>query len=245
MIWKDLISTVVDCINAQSFFNAARTTTPSNLALVVYNQSQDWLCMNRAWRDLIVTTQLTLDNDNKITMPDDFGMCLYVYDDPTQNNLPANYYYRGHPDPGKRYTEEVTRDTDTGINTIKFCFFESAVMGNPYVVYSKTIENATQAEYDASTKYSFFPMNIMLAVAKMILCRYYGKSGNQDINQVMMFVNQELKLLSAYCIENNAPLDLVVHDGSGRPVYIDGPSLDGSGFKGQRSIYPNSTLLMR
>ena len=117
-------------------------------------------------------------------------------------------------------------------------------MGNPYVVYSKTIENATQDEYDAGTKYSFFPMNIMLAVAKMILCRYYGKTSNQDINQVILFVNQELDLLRAYCVENNAPMDLTVHDGNGRPVFITGPSLDGSGYN-NRSIYPNSTLLLK
>jgi hypothetical protein len=226
-------------------FNTARTTTPTNLGLLVYNQSQDWLCMQQAWRDLAVNTQLTLDSNNKITMPDDFGRCIQVYDDPTGTGKPARYYYLGHIDPCQRYTEETTINGTTGARTIKFCFPSNVSISNPYVTYSKALENATEADVTGDTKLSFFPINIMLCVAKKMLMRYYGKSANQDIKQVLFDIKEELDLLKRYAYTNNAPLDISVTDSNGNPVYITGVALDGSGYRGVNYPYSNATLNLR
>lgn len=242
MIWQDKISTIVSAINAQSMYNTASTVTPSNLGLLVYNQSKDWLCMQKAWRDLKVTTQLTLDSDNKVTMPDDFGKCIKVYDDPTATGKPQRYYYLEHPDPAKRYTEETTINETTGVRTIKFCFVPNISISNPYIVYSKVLADATQTEVDEDTKYSFFPINVMLAVAKKIIMRYYGLSANQDIKQILFDIKEELDLLKDYAYNNNTPLDLTVTDSNGHPIFISGVPLDGSGIVGINSNYPNSAM---
>lgn len=244
MIWRDKISTVASGINAQSMYNTARTTTPSNFQLMVFNQAQDWLCMNRAWRDLSVTTQLSLDSDSCITMPDDFGCIAYVYCDPTAQNYPAIFFHLNHIDPGRRYTRTVTIDSTTGIRTIKFCFPQSSTLGNPYIVYSKALDDITQADIDDDIKYSFFPINTILVVAKLIMYRYYGQSANYDYSTIMNDVNMELNSLSRYAISNNAPLDLTPHDSNGQKIYICGAAQDGSSVFNQRSIYPNSTLLL-
>lgn len=243
MIWRDKIATVVSAIGAQSMYNTARTTTPSNFNLLIYNQSQDWLCMHKPWRDLVVTTQLALDSNNKITMPDNFGCCLYVYADPTGTGAPTQYYHLNHIDVSRRYTREVTFDDTTNIRTIKFCFVQNTSLGNPYVVYSRSIDDIVQSDVDNNVKYSFFPINTMLVVAKLIMQRYYGKSANYDINQVYKDIDTELKQLSGYAINNNAPLDLTPHDSNGQPIYITGVPLDGSGYLGNRSPYPNSVIL--
>lgn len=243
MIWRDKVATVVSGINAQSFYNASRTTTPAAFDLQVYNQSQDWLCMYKPWRDLQVRTQLTLDDDNYATLPDNFGCCIYVYADPSSLGIPTQYYYLDHIDPAKRYTREISIDDTTGIKTIKYKFPRLSSMGNPWIVYSRTIPNIVQSDVDDNVKYSFFPINIMLATAKKILYDYYGISGNQRPEIIFSRLNEEIKMMQAYAMDNNAPLDLTPHDGNGQPIYISGPSLDGSYTQSYKSPYPNSVIL--
>lgn len=244
MIWKDKISKIVELINAQSVYNTSRTTTPSNLGLEVYNQAQDHILMHTLWRDLMVVTQLDIDSNNQITMPSDFGRCISVYTDSSNVGKPDWYYYLDHPDISKRYTETVDWDSDTGVRTFKFTFpSSSGISSSPYVVYQKVLDDATQAEIDEDTKYSFFPKGIMLVAAKLILQDYYGVAANQDPNWILKRFDDEMKDLSQYATYNNAPLDFIVHDGSGEPTYINGMKLDGSNPQYNiRTPYTNSTL---
>jgi hypothetical protein len=228
-IWSDTISSVLAAINAQAIYNTSRTTTPANLGLVVFNQAQDYLCMYKPWRDLQVLTQLALSTDRKITMPDDYGYCIEVYTDPSGLGKPMYWYYLNHHDIAMRYTEEVTYDSVTGTKTIKFAFASTVyIPENPYVRYSKVLADATQAEVDAATKKSYFPINIMLVVAKKILQDYYGVAANQDPNWINNRVAEEIKMFQAYAYANNTPLDIAVKDRYGNPVYIQGMGLDGS-----------------
>ena len=228
MIWRDKISDILIAINAQSVYNTARTTTPSNLGLVVYNQAQDWLCMYKPWRDLRVKVQLPLDSERKITMPDNFGCVIMVYTDPSNIGKPMYFYTLNNNDVAMRYTEEATQDETTGIRTLKYCFPPTVyVPQNPYVEYSKTLPNATQEEVDAKTKSSFFPLNVMLVVVKKILQDYYGVAANQDPNWISLRVIEELSLLESYAYNNNSPLDLSIKDRFGNPVFIQGMSLNG------------------
>jgi hypothetical protein len=228
MIWSDTIASILTAINAQSVYNTARTTTPTNLGLVVYNQAQDWLCMYKPWRDLQVLTQLVLDSNRKITMPADFGCCIEVYTDPANLGKPMYWYYLNHNDIAMRYIEEVTIDALTGVRTIKYCFASTVfIPQNPWLRYSKALSNATQAEVDAATKLSFFPINIMLVVAKKILQDYYGVAANQDPNWINNRVSEELKMFQGYAYANNVPLDMAVKDRYGNPVFIQGMGLDG------------------
>jgi hypothetical protein len=228
MVWKDKISDILVAINAQSVYNANRSTTPARLDIIVYNQAQDWLCMYKPWRDLRVVTQLTLDNDRKVTMPADFGCCQFVYTDPSNIGKPMYFYTLNDNDVARRYTEEVTVDGTTGTRTIKFCFPPTVfIPSNPYVVYSKVLDNITSAD-DTSNKYSFFPINVMLVVVKKILQDYYGVPANQDPNWINQRVREELRIFEGYAYNNNVAMDWSVKDRFGNPVFIQGTSLDGS-----------------
>jgi hypothetical protein len=197
--------------------------------LTVYNQAQDWLCFYKPWRDLRVVTQLTLDSYRKITMPSDYGMALFVYTDPSNIGKPMYFYTLNDNDVARRYTEEVTIDSTTGARTIKFAFPPTVfIPSNPYVVYSKVLANATQDEVTAATKLSFYPLGLMLVVAKKILQDYYGVAANQDPNWINLRVAEELRMFEGYAYNNNMTLDLAVKDRFGNPVFIQGASLDGS-----------------
>jgi hypothetical protein len=228
-IWADTISDILTAINASSVYNTARTTTPVNLGLIVYNQAQDWLCMYKPWRDLRVETALVPDSGRAITCPADFGCVIMVYTDPSGIGKPMYFYTLNHNDIARRYKEQVTVDDVTGTRTIKFIFPSAGFLpSNPTLVYSKILAKATQAEVDAGTKKSFFPINIMLAVSKMILQDYYGVPANQDPGWIVKRVQEELRMLEGYAYNTNSPLDLSIKDQFGNPVFIQGMSLDGS-----------------
>jgi hypothetical protein len=227
MIWQDKISDILTAINAQAVYNTARTTTPGNLGLIVYNQAQDWLCMYRPWRDLRVKVQLTPDTNKKITLPADFGCVIMVYTDPSGIGKPMYFYTLNANDVATRYYEEATQDPTTGLRTLKFCFPPTAfIPQNPYVEYSKALQSATQADSD-NGKLSFFPINIMLVTVKMILQDYYGVAANQDPNWIYSRLEKELKAFEAYAYNNNVALDLSIKDRFGNPVFLQGMSLDG------------------
>ena len=229
MIWHDTIKNILDAINYSSIYNPQRSTLPANFDIFVYNQAQDWLCMYKPWRDLRVVTQLTLSSDRKITMPSDFGCTIFVYTDPANIGKPMYFYYLNHNDVTMRYTEEVAYNATTGARTIVFAFPPTVfIPQNPYVVYSKVLANATSAEKTAGTKYSFFPMTIMLVVVKKILQDYYGVPANQDPNWINKRVEEEIKMLEGYAYNNNMSLDLSIKDRFGNPVFIQSLSLDGS-----------------
>jgi hypothetical protein len=228
MIWKDKISDILALINAQAVYNTNRSTTPIRLDIKVFNQAQDWLCMYKPWRDLRVVAQLTLDSQRKITLPADYGYCLFVYTDPANIGKPMYYYTLYDNDVARRYSEEVTVDGTTGVRTIKFAFPPTVfIPSNPYVVYCKTLDEATTAD-DTSNKISFFPLNVMLVVAKKILQDYYGVAANQDPNWINQRVQEELRIFEGYAYNNNVALDMSVKDRFGNPVFIQGMSLDGS-----------------
>jgi hypothetical protein len=227
-IWADKISDIVALINASSVYNTNRSTTPGSLGLMVYNQAQDYLCMVKAWRDLRVDAELTLDSDRKITMPTDFGCCIFVYTDPGNVGKPMFRYYPNDNNVALRYTEDVTYNSTTGARTIKYAFPTFVYIPcNPHVVYSKRLDNATADEVTAATKLSFFPQGVMLAVAKKILQDYYGVPANEDPKWINQRVAEEIQLLSQYAYQNNTPLDLSIHDKFGNPVFIGGMSMDG------------------
>lgn len=243
-IWGNTIADIINCINGQSVYNTARTTIPANLGLSVYNQAQDYLCMHKHWRDLRVDTQLSLDSDNAVTLPDDFGVCEYVYTDPAGIGKPAWFYHPYHSDISKRYTVVTTINSDTGVMSRKYVFpTTGGIAANPHVVYQKKLNDATSAEVKAATKFSFFPKTLMLVVAKKMLQDYYGIPANQDPQWINMRVEEELKKWEAYAVNDNAPLDLTPHDQFGEAIYLPGYSLDGSSsFYGARSAFSNSTL---
>lgn len=234
MLWHDTVSDILTMINGQSVYNAARTTTPGNLGLVVLNQAKDWISMQKCWRDLRVVLQLINDSDRKATLPDDFGRMLFVYTDPGNVGKPMWFYTLDDNDIARRYTEEVTQDDATGAQTRKICFPPSTYLPqNPTIVYSKTVANYTQADVD-SKKICIFPMNVMLVAAKKILQDFYGVAANQDPNWINNRCAEELQLLEAYAYNNNVALDMAVHDRFGNPVFIAGASLKGGSPRGQR-----------
>jgi hypothetical protein len=198
------------------------------LDLVVFNQAQDWLCMYKPWRDLRVITQLTPDSSKKCTLPDDFGCMIMVYTDPSSIGKPMYFYTLNDNDVARRYTEEVTVDSSTGVQTRKICFPTTGFLpANPYICYSKVPDKAVDADR-TNGKRSFFPINVILAVCKNILQDYYGVAANQDPNWIGNRVAEELRLLEGYAYNNNVAMDMSVHDRFGNPVVIQGASLDGS-----------------
>jgi hypothetical protein len=227
MIWQDKISDILEAINAQSLYNTSRDTTPSNLGLIVYNQAQDALCMYKPWRDLRVTVQLPLDSERKVTLPADYGCVIMVYTDPANIGKPMYFYTPNSNDVATCYTEEATQDAVTGVRTLKFAFPPTVfIPQNPYVVYSKSLPSATQADSDAG-KFSFFPINIMLVMVKKILQDYYGQIAHQDPNWINLRLVEELKMFEGYAYNNNVALDLAIKDRFGNPVFIQGMSLNG------------------
>jgi hypothetical protein len=230
MIWNDKVSNVYAMINAASVYNTNRSTTPSDLGLIILNQVKDWLCMYKPWRDLRVDVQVVLDTTRKITCPSDFGCCQYVYNDPSGIGKPMWFYTAYDNDVGRRYTEEVTEDPTTGAFTRKLVFPPTVyIPASPHLVYSKVLADYVAADVLAgSTKISFFPLTIMLVVAKKLLQDMYGVSANQDPNWINQRVFEEINMFSAYAYENNVALDMAVKDRFGNPVYIPGMSMNGS-----------------
>jgi hypothetical protein len=251
MIWNDTIADIVAAINGQSVFNASRSTTPSDLGLKVFNQTQDWLCMYKPWRDLRVTVQLTPDTAKKITMPADYGCCLFVYTDPAGIGKPMYFYTLNDNNVAMRYTEEASQDAVTGTRILKFVFPATTFLpANPYVVYSKAIPSAVLADLspvtvDGNTFYkkSFFPINIVLITAKKLFQDWYGQSANQDPNWIEKRFAEEMRIFEGYAYNNNVALDMAVKDRFGSPVFIPGTSLDGSRSRVNRpSPYVPATL---
>ncbi len=244
MIWSDTAKSVYDAIRCASVYNAARNTTPPNLNLIVMNQAKDFLCMARPWRDLRVVTQLTLDDNRQITLPSDFGRCLFVYSDTTGQGKPEYYFYLNDNDISRRYTEDVTVD-DNNVFTRKFTFpVATPLSGNPYVVYIKNITDYTIEDVEGTTKYSFFPITLMVLVAKKMFQDYYGVPAHQDPKWISLRVEEELQKFSSYALSNNITLEKSIKDRNGNPVYINGMRLDGrpSTYKRPSPYYP-STLI--
>jgi hypothetical protein len=224
MIWQDTISDILALINAGSVYNTARSTTPTNLGLSVLNQAKDWLCTYKPWRDLRTTVQLPLDADRKITLPADYGKMIMVYTDPSGIGKPMYWYTLNDNDVARRYTEECTYDAATG-HTRKIAFPPTVyVPENPYICYSRVVADYT----GTGTEISFFPKNIMLIVAKMILQDFYGVPANQDPEWIKKRVFDELRIFESYAYNNNVALDMSVKDRFGNPVFIGGGSMDGS-----------------
>lgn len=243
MIGRDTIASVIECINAQSVYNTARTTTPINLGLVIYNQTQDMIVMAGTFRDMVRDVQLVPDADRKVTLPSDFGKALTVYIDESGLGKPSRFYYLNANDVHERYTEEVTIDSTTGVFTRKFVFPSSAYLPvNPHLEYTIVLENATQEDIDTGTKYSFFPKNLMLVGAKKILQDYYGISANQDPNWITSRYREELDAYSKYTTDSNDVLRWELHDSYGNNVAILGAPMDGSG--GAYVPYTNPATLM-
>jgi hypothetical protein len=233
MLWKDKVSDVLAMMNGASIYNTSRTTTPGagskyGLGLVILNATQDWLCMVKPWRDLRVDAQLVLDSDRKVTMPADYGCCMFVYTDPSNIGKPMYFYSLNDNDVARRYTEEATQDANN-VRTLKFCFPPTVFLpANPHVVYSKVLRNYVDADIDNASMLSFFPLNTMFAVSKLLFQDFYGVPANQDPNWIQNRLAQELRMLEAYAYNNNVALDMAVKDRFGNPVFIQGTSLDGS-----------------
>ena len=227
MIWRDTISDIITAMNTSAVYNASRTTTPNNLVLIVFNQAQDWLCMYKPWRDLRATVQIPLDSQRMCTLPDDFGSMIMVYTDPSNIGKPMYFYTLNDNDVARRYTDVVEQNGD-GTQYRKIAFPPTTyIPSNPYIVYSKAVPSATQADVYHGKK-SFFPINVMLVVAKKIFQDYYGVAANQDPNWINLRVQEELRMFEGYAYNNNVALDMAVKDRFGNPVFIMGSSLDGS-----------------
>jgi hypothetical protein len=195
--------------------------------------------MYKPWRDLHVDTIVTLDENRRVTLPDDFGMLLSVYADSSNIGIPSMYFELNSNDISKRYTEETSLDAVTNKRSFKLVFpVASVVPGNLHIVYSKVLPDVTS---DDSDKYSFFPLTLMLVVARKILQDYYGVPAKQDPSWIMSRVSEEIRMFEGYAFENNAPLSLRPHDESGQPVFLRDVSHSGNSSVGQRfSPYSNA-----
>lgn len=220
MIWGDKVSTIIASIRILSVYAA------NDLSYTIFNQAKDWLCTYKPWRDLRVDAIVTLDSEKKITLPDDFGMLMFIYSDASGVGIPSRYYELNSNDISQRYTEETTFDPTTNKRTIKLAFPVSvSVPGNMHVVYSKVLPDVT---VDDLEKFSFFPLTLMLVVARKILQDYYGVPAKQDPSWIVSRVAEELRMFEAYAYENNAPLSLRPRDANGQPIYIAGMPLNGN-----------------
>jgi hypothetical protein len=230
MIWKDKVVDIYTAIVASAVYNPARTTTPGNLGLIILNQAKDWLCMYKPWRDLRVITQLALGTDRKITLPTDCGCVMFVYTDSSGIGKPMWQYTLNDNDVSRRYSEEVTQDGTTGVFTRKLVWPPTVyVPSNPYVVYSKVLDDYVTADVTTeSTKVCFFPLSIMLVVAKKLLQDYYGVAANQDPTWISNRVAEELRMFEAYAYNNNVSLDMSIKDKFGNPTFIPGMSHNGT-----------------
>jgi hypothetical protein len=229
MIWYDLIRDILSAINGASVYNAARSTTPSALDVVLYNQAQDWLCMYKPWRDLRVKVQIPLDVDRKVLLPGDFGCMISVSCDPSNIGKPMYWYTLCDNDVSRRYDEEVTVEPFSGVKMRRLVFPPTVFLPqDPTITYSRVPPAAT-VDDRGSAKFSFFPMNIMLVVAKKIMQDYYGVAANQDPKWINDRVAEELRMFEAYAYNNNVALDMAIKDRFGNPVFIPGMSLNGSG----------------
>lgn len=192
----------------------------TDLTLSLLNRAQDWLYQYRAWDELIKYLQLTLSATNTITLPATYGgILLAVFCDTNGDGKSDKYYYKDAPvDCG--YRLENTFAKATGHSTLLRFF--STPPENPYIKYPVLLDDFT----GASTEYSFFPADLLIATAQMIHIQEADLVGNE----YQAVVDKQAVLLRDYELSHqhqNIEMNMRQTDESGNEIENDSYDLDG------------------
>jgi len=207
------------------WINAATSATGiDDLPLDYLNRARQWLESYQWSCDPLTTIYSLTVTDNEAVCPSDLKTILEVYTDTLVNGVPDVQFYENHNEVSQRYTKYYTHDNDTGgYWTLQFPSV-SPLLSSPKLKYVKFL-----ADYDGvDTEYSFFPGELLLKTAQMLVIEDYGST----MADPQTILNAQAKMLRnyEYSIEkNNQVPDLTPKDHWGRPIYISGYDLSGSG----------------
>lgn len=133
----------------------------TDLALSLINRAVGSLWRYRPWDLLRTTVTLSLDSNNQVSMPADFGRMLYVGYDTDGDGVLDWFFANGCKDADKRYDLVTTFSKTTGA-TMAIKFPKSPIR-TPEMVYIIQLEKLT-----ADTDYLFFPSTLVLRTAQKI-----------------------------------------------------------------------------
>ncbi len=216
-----------------AWLNAASSATGiSDLPLDYLNRAKQWLESYQWSCDPLITTYSLTVSDNEAVCPSDLKTILEVYSDPTITGYPDIQFYENHNEVSQRYTKYYTHDNaNGGYWTIVFPSV-SPLLNAPKLKYVKFLADYTGED----TEYSFFPGELLLKTAQMLVIEDYGST----MADPQIILNAQMKMLKNYEVsieKNNHVPDLTPKDHWGRPIYIQGYDLSGNGWGGGRTTH--------
>ena len=191
----------------------------SNVPLDYANRAQQKLWQYRAWLYLLKEHTLVFSG-LEAPLPTDFGKVICVGQDTNSDGKIEFFMFES----GNRIDGYKIRDTFTKASGHSFkMVFHQAPAVTPIVYYQ-----ATLADFTASgTEYSYFPGNLLLLTMQELALIDAGLVGN-DLVVIQQTIKRELRDYEQAHQWVNAPMYTVQLDAYGRPINIEGYSLDGT-----------------
>lgn len=231
--WSDTYEEIANLLTDTFMFEGGAT---SDLVKFTINRAAQQLWQLRYWDYLLTTSSLSLDSNNQVSLPSDFGRVYQVYADPDSDGRPDYYFFRNSRDRQYRYTVESTFDKSTG--QAWTMTFAKAPQYSPILKYQKVLEKFT----GSGTEYSYFPAQLVILRAKLNHAVDNGLTGGPEYQETRNEYNEFLKeYMAAHQYQNNEMV-LEQNDINGREVVNEEYNLDGAIYA-ERGVYDNDVDL--
>jgi hypothetical protein len=235
-LWNDPVNTNVNRLKDTLVFSVSGNHV-SNYALDLLNRAQNYLQMLRQWDFLVKTSELTLSESYRVSLPSDINTILAVYVDVEGIGKPTVYYYKDAPDVAERYEVYDSFSVDTGHTWYLQFPSVSPVPGTLYVRYTYNL-----ASIAANQTYTFFPSELLFRCAQKLHHEDKGTTGD-SIEYTIRAYNEVLDSFIRNVQHANQKMDWGVKDRWGNPLKISGHTLNGGTAKKFFSPYQNSSIL--
>lgn len=199
----------------EDWLNTIGGGSVSNLPLDLLNRAQDWLGTYKPWDGLVKRAELTLSNGRAV-LPADWVMTLAVFN-ADDSGYPTQYYYRDARQVGG-YRVVSSFDKDTG-HVVEYEFFD-APSGPVYLLYQMDLGDFV----GSGTEYSFYPGELLLAIAQKIHIEETGLSGGET--QVLLRkAEEQLDNYVKHHMYQNGEMRMRMNDWYGNEVAAESYSL--------------------
>jgi hypothetical protein len=192
----------MECANAGS--NVA------DIALDRINRAQQELWMLRPWEYLLKRSALTISS-REASLPNDFGRIVRVWEDTNGDGMPDRYWYNRSRRTSDGYYLSGSFAKATG-TTWKIKFY-TAPTATCYVEYIASLTDFT----GSSTEYSFFPGDLLLAMAQQIHLEDGGRIDDEYM-AAQRKVHEKLAAFEAMAQFQNVDLRMEQNDDGGNRV---------------------------
>ena len=193
----------------------------TSTSLDLLNRAQNWLIMYKPWSKLLKRSALTLADKNA-SVPSDFAYELKLYSKPSGATGAPDIYYTRENKYERGY--EINDGFTKAAGHAEVISFYQVPSWPVYLEYIRTLDDFT----GEGVEYSFFPGELILAVAKVI---HAEEMGGLTTGEVAQLRDSRQLLLDAYVSSsqyNNGDLSMHVNDAIGNPIEIDDYTMMGS-----------------